>query len=310
MYNPFMEPTVIASVVALLVLVVIVILWLSLRRLRSVPSMLLLCTGIAFFATACGGDDESEFLQSRGLSKEMQGSGQTANRSDAEMTVVGGIKQWDGPPLGLSGGLLIDYMDEYRATVEMETVGGQPANGKKIVMDLWFSVFIRYQKGNVTRSVNNFVFLAREGFFDGHTFTVGPGKLVRTGDPPGPITGAGYEFDDEPTRNITHDRPGIVSMWNEGIRANAKGTNSSQWFISLSPIPEFDFYDEDLNLRDCRQSGASCHTPFGLVIEGMGTVREIVDGDRIKAVVIERLPRGGSQGFRDSAIYPRDPPAE
>ena len=223
------------------------------------------------------------------------------------MTIVDGIKQWDGPPVGLTGGLLIDYPDEYRATVEMETLGGQPADDKKIVIDFWFSDFIRYQKGNVTRTVNSFVFLAREGFYDGHTFTVEPGKLVRTGDPPGPLVGAGYEFDNEATLQISHDRPGIVSMWNDGELPNGRGTNSSQWLISLAPIPDFGFYDDELRLRDCKQPGTSCHTPFGVVIEGMENVRAITDGDRIKTITIEKLPRGTSTAFRASEIFPSEP---
>ena len=134
--------------------------------------------------------------------------------------------------------------------------------------------------------------------------------MVLTGDPPGPLTGAGYHFDNEPTLQITHDRPGIVSMWNEGEHPDGTGTNSSQWFIALAPIPEFDFYDAEIRLRDCSQQGVSCHTPFGVVIEGMDVVRDIVDGDRIETVLIEKLPGGTSIAFQGSAIFPREPPAD
>ena len=279
-------------------------------------SMLVLSTAVAatvlaLLLGACGGDgEESEFRQARLVPTQFKGSGDTANESAAAMTVVDGVKQWDGPPVGLTGGLLINYKDEYRATVRMETLGGQPAGDRQIVIDFWFSDFIRYQKGNVTRTVNNFVFLAREGFYDGHTFTVEPDRMVLTGDPPGPLTGAGYHFDNEPTLQITHDRPGIVSMWNEGEHPDGTGTNSSQWFIALAPIPEFDYYDEELRLLDCGQQGVSCHTPFGVVIEGMDVVRDIVDGDRIETVLIEKLPGGTSTAFQGSAIFPREPPAD
>ena len=278
---------------------------------RPVLSTVLAFAGIALLIAGCGSDEgESEFKQARVVPTQLQGSGDTANMSVSVMTVVDGVKQWDGPPVGLTGGLLIDYKDEYRATVQMETVGGQPAGEKQIVIDFWFSDFIRYQKGNVTRTVNNFVFLSREGFYDGHTFTVTPDKKVETGDPPGPLTGAGYEFNNEPTLQITHDRPGIVSMWNEGERPDGSGTNSSQWFIALSPIPEFDYFDEELRPLDCSQPGVSCHTPFGIVIEGMEVVREIVDGDKIKTILIEKLPNLTSTSFRGSEIFPREPPTE
>ena len=283
--------------------------------IRRLSVLVLFTAAVATVLTlplgACGGEgDESEFKQARLVPTQLKGSGDAANASAALMTVVDGIKQWDGPPVGLTGGLLINYKDEYRATVRMDTLGGQPAGDRQIVIDFWFSDFIRYQKGNVTRTVNNFVFLAREGFYDGLTFTVEQDRMVLTGDPPGTLTGAGYHFDNEPTLQITHDRPGIVSMWNEGEHPDGTGTNSSQWFIALAPIPEFDYYDEELRLRDCSQQGVSCHTPFGVVIEGMDVVRDIVDGDRIETVLIEKLPGGTSTAFQGSAIFPREPPAE
>ena len=54
---------------------------------------------------------------------ERQGSGTGENETAALMTVVDGVKQWDGRPKNIAGGMLIAYKDEYRATVEMETVG-------------------------------------------------------------------------------------------------------------------------------------------------------------------------------------------
>ena len=285
----------------------------AIRRLPRITffSITVAAAGLALLFGACGGGgEETEFRQARLVPTQLKGSGDTANESAAIVTMVDGVKQWDGPPVGLTGGLLITYKDEYRATVRMETVGGQPAGDRQIVIDFWFSDFIRYQKGNVTRTVNNFVFLAREGFYDGHTFTVEPSRMVLTGDPPGPLTGAGYQFNNEPTLQITHDRPGIVSMWNEGEHPDGTGTNSSQWFIALAPIPDFDYYDDELRLLDCSQQGVSCHTPFGVVIEGMDVVRDIADGDRIETVLIEKLPDGTSTAFQGSAIFPREPPAD
>ena len=124
----------------------------------------------------------------------------------AMMTLVDGVKQWDSPPKSPSGGLLIGYKDEFKATVEMETVGGEPADGQKIVFYMYHSDFPFFRNGDVTFAVNNFVFLAREGFYDGLTFhRVLPGELVQTGDPPGPLDGAGYTFGNERTVKIEHD---------------------------------------------------------------------------------------------------------
>ena len=99
-------------------------------------------------------------------------------------------------------------------------------------------------------------------------------------------------------------------MWNEGVRSSpppgwkpsflsqsGRGTNSSQWFIALEALREFDYYDEDRRERECTRQEISCRTPFGFVIEVMDIVRKIVDGDRIKTVTIEKLPAGTSKTF-------------
>ncbi|MCH8207020.1 MAG: peptidylprolyl isomerase [Chloroflexi bacterium] len=264
-------------------------------------ALILFLSAILFvIALACGDDDaegQSDFAQGKGgtlgLSKEEgEGSGIGVNVTAAKLTVVDGVKQWDGPPKGLTGGLLIVYKDEFTVTVEMETVGGQPANGKKIVLGLWHSDNPTFKIGDITFTVNNFVFLAREGFYDGLPFhRVVPGSIVQTGDPPGPLDGAGYVFDNEVTNGLRHDRPGIVSMANKGV-VDGQGTNSSQWFITLEPLPHLNYYDEDLRKRDCTQQGTSCHTPFGWVIEGMDVVESIVEGDVIKTVTVEKVEQG------------------
>ena len=73
---------------------------------------------------------------------------------------------------------------------------------------------------------------------------------------------------------------------------DGKGTNSSQWFIALQPLPNLNYYDEELFEKDCTAPDTSCHTPFGWVIEGMDVVEGIVEGDVIKTVTIELLERG------------------
>jgi len=85
------------------------------------------------------------------------------------------------------------------------------------------------------KTVNNFVFLAREGFYNGTTFhRVIRGFMVQGGDPKGTGTGGpGYKFNDEPSAlELKHDRPGILSMANAG-----PNTNGSQFFITHVPTP-------------------------------------------------------------------------
>jgi cyclophilin family peptidyl-prolyl cis-trans isomerase len=84
-------------------------------------------------------------------------------------------------------------------------------------------------------TVNNFVFLAREGYYNNTTFhRVIHGFMVQGGDPTGTGAGGpGYSFNDEPGGlAIKHDRPGILSMANAGAN-----TNGSQFFITYVPTP-------------------------------------------------------------------------
>lgn len=121
-------------------------------------------------------------------------------------------------------------------------------------------------------TVNNFVFLARDGFYDGVTFhrvIKSPPFMVQAGDPTGSGRGGpGYRFADEATAlDLPHDRPGILSMANAG-----PNTNGSQFFITLVPTPH-------LNGK---------HAVFGCVA---GTGQEIVEGieqgDRIESITIQ-----------------------
>jgi len=84
-------------------------------------------------------------------------------------------------------------------------------------------------------TVNNFVFLARDGFYNNTTFhRVIGGFMAQGGDPLGTGTGGpGYKFNDEPgALALPHDRPGILSMANAGAN-----TNGSQFFIVYGPTP-------------------------------------------------------------------------
>jgi len=110
-------------------------------------------------------------------------------------------------------------------------------------------------------TVNNFVFLARDHFYDGVTFhRVIRGFMAQGGDPTGTGTGGpGYQFADEPgALALKHDQAGILSMANAG-----RNTNGSQFFITFGPTPH-------LNGK---------HGVFGRVISGMDVVNSLRERD-------------------------------
>ncbi|PKB71361.1 MAG: peptidylprolyl isomerase [SAR202 cluster bacterium Io17-Chloro-G6] len=98
-------------------------------------------------------------------------------------------------------------------------------------------------------TVNNFIFLANDGFYDGVIFhRVIPSFMIQGGDPTGTGTGGpGYKFQDEFVEDLTFDQPGRLAMANAG-----PGTNSSQFFVTTVPTPHL--------------NGA--HTIFGQIIQG------------------------------------------
>jgi len=109
-------------------------------------------------------------------------------------------------------------------------------------------------------TVNNFVFLARQGYYDGVTFhRVTPGFMAQTGDPTGTgMGGPGYQFDNEVTPKLRHDSEGIVAMANAG-----PNTNGSQFYITYGPAPHLD----------------GGYSIFGKVISGMDVLRQITPRD-------------------------------
>ena len=126
-------------------------------------------------------------------------------------------KQYASPPA-----MIIDPEKTYRAV--MNTSKGA------ITIDLFAD------RAPIT--VNNFVFLARDGFYDGVIFhRVLDGFMAQGGDPTGSGRGGpGYRWDDEPAAlRIKHDAPGTLSMANAG-----PNTNGSQFFITFVPTPHLD----------------------------------------------------------------------
>ena len=166
-------------------------------------------------------------------------------------------KQYDAPPA-----MMIDPDTTYTATLHM-------VDGGRIVIELFA------REAPVT--VNNFVFLASDGYYDGVTFhRVIPGFMAQTGDPTGTGRGGpGYRFEDEFSPDLRHDGPGVLSMANAGAN-----TNGSQFFITFVATPHLD----------------GRHTVFGRVVEGMDVVEGIAErdpgtatspGDAIRTITIE-----------------------
>ena len=125
-------------------------------------------------------------------------------------------------------------------------------------------------------TVNSFVFLAEQGYFDGITFhRVVDDFVVQGGDPEGTgVGGPGYQVADEP--NELRNETGTVAM----AKAGGQTVFGSQFFINLNDNPALDF---DAGNPDA-------FYPFGRVIEGMEVVRAIVVGDVMESVTIERTP--------------------
>ncbi len=158
-------------------------------------------------------------------------------------------KQWQKPPE-----MQIDAAKNYRVT--METSKGT------IVLELY--------PQHAPKTVNNFVFLANAGFYDGVVFhRVIPDFVIQGGDPTGTGRGGpGYQFEDELKKNPLKHETGVISMANAG-----PNTNGSQFFVTHSPQPHLD----------------GRHTVFGRVVKGMDVVNAIQQGDKMLKVTAEAV---------------------
>ena len=195
----------------------------------------------AFAAIACGSEEEPPPAQ--------QPQTQPAPATQAESDPM----QWDSPP-----DMVIDSSKSYSAVFELE-------KGEQFEVELYAD--------KVPGVVNNFVFLAREGFYDGVTFhRVLEGFMAQTGDPTGAGTGGpGYRFESEFHPDLSHDSAGILSMANAGGLA----TNGSQFFITFRETSFLDYLNPDGSEKDCAQRGVSCHSVFGKVTSGMDVVNNV-----------------------------------
>jgi peptidyl-prolyl cis-trans isomerase B (cyclophilin B) len=155
-------------------------------------------------------------------------------------------QQWPAPPA-----MQIDAAKDYVASID--------TNRGTIELTLY--------PQHAPQTVNNFVFLAGQGFYDGVKFhRVIADFMIQTGDPTGTGRGGpGYKFADETKGNpLKHER-GVVSMANAG-----PNTNGSQFFITHGPQPH-------LNGK---------HTVFGKVTKGLDVVDAIRQGDVITSVKV------------------------
>ncbi len=163
--------------------------------------------------------------------------GEEPRQSEARQTT--GLKQWSAPPP-----MTIDPSKKYFATIKTD------------VGDIRVELFA----DKTPKTVNNFVFLARQGFYDNTTFhRVIEDFMAQGGDPTGTGSGGpGYTFEDEIVPDLRFDEPGLLAMANRG-----PNTNGSQFFITFAPTPWLD----------------TQHTIFGKVVEGMDVLPKIVRRD-------------------------------
>jgi peptidyl-prolyl cis-trans isomerase B (cyclophilin B) len=125
------------------------------------------------------------------------------------------------------------------------------------------------------KTVNNFVFLAKDGFYNETRFhRVIPNFMVQGGDPDGTGRGGpGYKFEDETRGNPLRHETGVISMANAG-----PNTNGSQFFITHGPQPHLD----------------GKHTVFGKVVSGQDVVDAIRQGDAIKNITVREGDKGAN----------------
>ena len=155
-------------------------------------------------------------------------------------------QQWDSPPE-----MKIDETKNYSVSIT--------TNRGTIELELY--------PQHAPQTVNNFVYLAGQGFYDGVLFhRVIPNFMIQGGDPTGSGSGGpGYRFADECDGNLLKHERCVISMANAG-----PNTNGSQFFITHLPTPHLD----------------GKHTVFGKVITGEDIVDAIEQGDTIVSVTV------------------------
>ncbi|HJX12095.1 MAG TPA: peptidylprolyl isomerase [Dehalococcoidales bacterium] len=210
---------------------------------------LLVLTGL--LAVSCGGSASAPPAASPAPSPAPAPAATPPTEKAPEVKMM----QWNAPPP-----MTIDKNKKYTATIDTEK--------GTLVLELFAK--------DVPKTVNNFVFLARQGYYDGTTFhRVIPVFMAQGGDPTGTGRGGpGYRFEDEFTSH-GHDA-GVISMANAG-----PNTNGSQFFITYVPVHQLD----------------GKHSVFGKLTQGTDVLEGITprdpsqnpqfEGDKIISVTIK-----------------------
>ena len=207
------------------------------RAARARQRLITQLVGIGLFILAIGLIGFSIYSARKGstTSNQIQAGSKSALTPGGPTPMLVGTKQYSAAPP-----LLIDQSKQYLAAVQM-------AKGGQFVIQLY------PDKAPIT--VNSFVFLANQGFFNDLTFhRVLAGFMAQGGDPTGTGDGGpGYQFVNE-SNDLKFDKAGVVAMANAG-----RDTNGSQFFITFGPV--------DLSESD--------YTIFGQVTSGMDVVNGI-----------------------------------
>ena len=187
---------------------------------------------------------------------------------------------WDLPPE-----MMLDLDQDYSAIIKIY-------GGGEIKIDLL--------QDEAPVTVNNFIFLSNQGYYDWVTFhRVIPDFMAQGGDPSGTGRGGpGYHIDNEFHPDARHNSAGVVSMANSGLRPDGHGTNGSQFFITYRQAPFLDGLNPDGTIKDC--NNGSCHSVFGRLLEGMEVLGSIIPrdpettklpGDVIESIEIISTPK-------------------
>lgn len=165
-------------------------------------------------------------------------------RSDFVLSGLVRLYNYTGPQYDAPPPMALDSSQAYFATI-VTTKG---------------SFCIELFATQAPNTVNSFVFLANEGFFDGAPFhRVLPDFVAQTGDPTASgFGGPGYRLADEISPDLKHDGPGVVAMANSG-----SNTAGSQFYITYRAVPDLD----------------GKYTIFGKVVKGMEVVESIMPRD-------------------------------
>ena len=177
--------------------------------------------------------------------------------------------------VGAAGGLGYYYRDEIlhpgKDTSPIDTITSPcgnltlPSSGNPLacIDTSMGTIAVELYADKAPKTVDNFVTLAKKGYYDGLIFhRVIKDFMIQTGDPKGDGTGGpGYSIPDEFSPQLRHDRAGTLSMANSG-----PNTGGSQFFITVAATGWLDGYDNDGKLKICG-NGVSCHAVFGRTLD-------------------------------------------